>query len=87
MSKNLYIIITDSGDGSNSLSYTFDEALVDKMSEREDELDDCYQSGDGLQIDTLLVPDECTYESLGIPKWSIQEDPFGDLPEEEMGEE
>lgn len=76
MSKNLYIIITDSGDGSNSLSYTLDESLVNEMCDREEELDDSYQSGDGLQIQKILVPDDATYDSLGINEWYVQGNPF-----------
>lgn len=82
MSKPLYIIITDSGDGSQGLSYTFDSALVYEMDRRQDELDDYYQSGDGLQVSFLTVPTESTYESLGISQYSVQENPFETQDEE-----
>lgn len=71
MSKTLFIVITDSGDGSNGLGYTFDADLISLMEDNQDELGDSYQSGDGLQVRHLQVPDECTYESLGISKYSI----------------
>lgn len=71
MSKTLFIVITDSGDGSNGLGYTFDADLISLMEDNQDELGDSYQSGDGLQVRRLQVPDECTYESLGISKYSI----------------
>lgn len=71
MSKTLFIVITDSGDGSNGLQYTFDAELVDLLEENQDRLGDSYQSGDGLQVRSLNVPVECTYESLGISKWSV----------------
>ncbi|UOL48530.1 von Willebrand like protein [Pseudomonas phage Kremar] len=71
MSKTLFMIITDSGDGSNGLGYTFDADLISLMEDNQDELGDSYQSGDGLQVRSLQVPDECTYESLGISKYSI----------------
>lgn len=71
MSKTLFMIITDSGDGSNGLGYTFDADLISLMEDNQDELGDSYQSGDGLQVRRLQVPDECTYESLGISKWSV----------------
>ncbi len=81
--KTLFIVITDSGDGSQSLRYTFDESLILKMQDRQDELDDCYQSGDGLQVDRLLVPDNLSYEDLGIGRWSIQQDPFEEEDDED----
>lgn len=71
MSKTLFIVITDSGDGSNGLHYTFDADLISLMEDNQDELGDSYQSGDGLQVRHLQVPDECTYESLGIYEWSV----------------
>jgi hypothetical protein len=71
MSKTLFMIITDSGDGSNGIGYTFDADLISLMEDNQDELGDSYQSGDGLQVRRLQVPDECTYESLGISKYSV----------------
>lgn len=71
MTKTLFIVITDSGDGSNGLHYTFDAELISLLDENQDQLGDSYQSGDGLQVRTLNVPDECTYESLGIRQWSV----------------
>lgn len=69
--KTLFMVITDSGDGSNGLGYTFDSELIQLMDDHQDQLDDSYQSGDGLQVRRLQVPVECTYESLGISKWSV----------------
>lgn len=71
MSKTLFIVITDSGDGSNGLGYTFDADLISMMKDHQKQLGDSYQSGDGLQVRRLQVPEECTYESLGISKYSI----------------
>lgn len=73
MSKRLWIVISDSGDGSNSLEFTLDKETLDDLIQQEEDgtLDDSYQSGDGLQIQELLVPDDATYESLGISKWSV----------------
>lgn len=69
--KTLFMVITDSGDGSNGLHYTFDAELIQLMEDNQDELGDSYQSGDGLQVSKLQVPEECTYESLGIYKGAI----------------
>jgi hypothetical protein len=71
MSKTLSIVIINAGDGSNSLKYTFDNELITLLDENQEQLDDSYQSGDGLQVRYLTVPDECTYESLGISQWSV----------------
>lgn len=70
--KTLYILISDSGDGSQALRYSFDGELVAHM---EDDTDfdvvgENYMSGDGLQVNTITVPEECTMESLGI-RWGI----------------
>lgn len=85
--KTLFIVITDSGDGSNGLQYTFDAELISWLDENQDSLGDSYQSGDGLQVRTLNVPVECTYESLGISKWSILDKANFDIDEEEDEEE
>ncbi|UAV89713.1 VWA domain-containing protein [Pseudomonas phage COT4] len=69
--KTLFMVITDSGDGSNGLHYTFDSELIQLMDDNQDQLGDSYQSGDGLQVRRLQVPEQCTYESLGISKWSV----------------
>ncbi|WCO82021.1 von Willebrand factor type A domain protein [Pseudomonas phage vB_PpS_SYP] len=68
--KKLFIVITDAGDGSNGLQYTFDVELIDWLENNQDSLGDSYQSGDGLQVRSLNVPVECTYESLGI-RWPM----------------
>ena len=74
--KRLFILISDSGDGSQSLSYTFDGDLVTDMSNRQEELDDEWQSGDGLQYSVLIVPADFTYSDLGLSKHDILSNPF-----------
>ena len=66
--KKLYNIISDNGDGSQSIHWTFDYSVIEKLIELQDtdELGDHWQSGDGLQWSWLTVPDECTYENLNI---------------------
>ncbi len=68
MTKKLYIVIRDCGDGSETLDYTFDEDKINELYRQEEagELDESYWSGDGLQVHELNVPEECTYKSLGI---------------------
>ena len=74
--KTLYIIIGDAGDGSNFLRYTFSQSALNYLVEKDadGELDERYQSGDGLQVRSLTVPDECTYETLGIHTFQTLED-------------
>jgi hypothetical protein len=68
--KKLFVLIRDNGDGSYSPCYTMNEAWIEKMNEKSenDELD--YDTigvdGDGFHYDELMVPDECTLESLKI---------------------
>lgn len=68
--KKLYVIITACGDGSNRANYTFDSELIKKIETLADndllDYDSGLVDGDGFHYDVLLVPDECTYESLGI---------------------
>lgn len=69
--KKLYIIIKDCGDGSFYPKYTFDDALIEKLRKayRDGVMD--YENGigvdgDGFHYDTMTVPADATYESLGI---------------------
>lgn len=51
-------VITNNGDGSNSLDWVTDQAVLDKMEQLADDGDEAYASGDGLQVDTLVFPDD-----------------------------
>lgn len=67
--KKLYIIISNGGDGSYSVNATFDEALVNDMSEAYDNGEFDYErwsDGDGFHYTTWTVPDECTAKSMGF---------------------
>lgn len=70
MSKKLFVLISDNGDGSYSTHYTFNENWINEMSEKDNNnelgYDDLGCDGDGFHYDELVIPDECTYESLGI---------------------
>jgi len=66
--KPLYLLVSNGGDGSYSIQMTLDSKLIEKM-EAKDDLD--YESdpgcdGDGFHYDTIQVPADATYESLGI---------------------
>jgi hypothetical protein len=72
MAKKLFILISDGGDGSYYPKYTFNEEWISQM---EQQAEDDWHSmcdghvgcdGDGFHYDILMVPDECTLESLGV---------------------
>lgn len=71
--KTLYLLIADGGDGSQSISFTFDSELVELMQNDTDfsVIGECWMSGDGLQVTRIQVPEEMTMECLGISKWSV----------------
>lgn len=70
MTKKLFALVSDGGDGSSSIYFTMNEEFINAHQERylNDELehDDLGVDGDGFHYDILTVPDECTLESLGI---------------------
>jgi len=71
MSKTLYVLIKDGGDGSSYPCYTLDSDLIAKLQEAHDNDRMDYENGigvdgDGFHYDTIQVPDDATPESLGI---------------------
>lgn len=69
MSKKLFVLISNGGDGSYSPQYTFNEKWIERMEYNEGNLDCEYDigvDGDGFHYDVLTVPDDSTLESLGI---------------------
>lgn len=76
MSKKLFILVQDCGDGSFSPRYTMNETWIANQQEKYDngelEYDSIGCDGDGFHFDTLEVPDECTLNSLGI-SWDCAE--------------
>ena len=70
--KNLYIAISDSGDGSQALFFSFDAELIDRMYDADyDQIGENWMSGDGFQYETIKVPEYTTMEDLGISEWSV----------------
>lgn len=57
MMPHIHFVITNSGDGSNSIHWVRDDETLDRMEELADEGDEIYASGDGLQVRTLVFPD------------------------------
>lgn len=56
--KEIHMVITNCGDGSNSIQWVQDQEVLDRMEELEDEGDEKYCSGDGLQVTTLEFPED-----------------------------
>lgn len=77
MTKPLFILIQDSGDGSYCLRCTFNLEWICKKQEEYDQGDLDYDfpgvDGDGFNYKILNVPIECTLKSLGI-SYDIAED-------------
>ncbi|MNK14229.1 hypothetical protein D3C87_323280 [compost metagenome] len=68
----LYILVNSCGDGSYSLRYTLDGALIERLQN----FDGCgYEhagfDADGFNPKSINVPDDSTYVSLGISLYSI----------------
>lgn len=70
LTKKLYVMVQDAGDGSYYTHYTFNENFIKEMEERDRngqlEYDDLGCDGDGFHYKVLTVPAECTLVTLGI---------------------
>ncbi len=69
--KPLYILTKDCGDGSTYLQFTFDERVLDYL---EQNYSEGYWDGDGFHYETLMIPENCTKESLQISSLLTLED-------------
>jgi hypothetical protein len=73
MSKSLYVLVDDGGDGSYYPKFTFNYLLIAKLAKAYskhlmDSENGIGCDGDGFHYTTLSVPDDATYESLGIAR-------------------
>lgn len=70
MTKPLFVMVSDGGDGSYSTVFTLDAAWIARQEQRYDndtlEHGDIGVDGDGFHYSTIQVPDDATYKSLGI---------------------
>lgn len=70
MAKPLFVLVDDGGDGSYSVRYTMNRDWIDHQQNLYDDGELEYPAlgvdGDGFHYSVMLVPDECTLESLGI---------------------
>lgn len=67
----MFVLIKDEGDGSYSPRFTFNTSLINKLSFAAegnwmDSQNGVGVDGDGFHYTTITVPDDATYESLGI---------------------
>ena len=73
--KTLYLLVKDGVDGSYSVALTMDRAWIDRQQARyelgELEYDDAGVDADGFHYQTIQVPADATYESLGISPYHI----------------
>ena len=61
--KHIYFVLSDAGDGSNSVEWVTDRAVIDKMRDLASTGDSWYSSGDGLQKHSLQFPDDFDLDS------------------------
>ncbi|WYN05029.1 hypothetical protein ISREJYDI_CDS0063 [Pseudomonas phage UNO-G1W1] len=88
--KKLYIAISDSGDGSQALFYTFDGELIGRMSDADyDQIGENWMSGDGFQYESINVLESATMADLGIDeRWRVlKRENYSQLFEEDELEE
>ena len=64
MSKNLWMVIVNNGDGSNSVEWVKDPKVLDRMESLADAGDEFYASGDGLQKRRVLLPEGCDLDDF-----------------------
>jgi len=69
--KTLYLLVSNGGDGSYSISGTFNEDWIQFQEDRYENGDSDYEydpgvDGDGFHYTTLSLPDECTIQSIDL---------------------
>ncbi len=57
MMQTIHMVICNAGDGSNYIAWIADPAVIDHVQELADDGEECYASGDGLQIRALKFLD------------------------------
>lgn len=60
--STVYLVISNSGDGSSHIEMYCDPASITRLRELADQGDERYASGDGLQVTELYVP--CSLEGF-----------------------
>jgi len=58
MPQSINFVICNSGDGSSHIRWVKDSAVIDMMEDLANEGDETYASGDGLQVETIVFPDD-----------------------------
>lgn len=65
---NVYLILSNNGDGSSSIKW-FRNPTGEQLNSLEESDPERWSSGDGLQYEHLVFPDEFDFEAIGVPKW------------------
>lgn len=70
--ESVYLVITNNGDGSNSIEFYCDPSNITYLSGLARQGCEKYASGDGLQVTELLVPDLLAFAEMQGPSfhWS-----------------
>lgn len=79
MTQKIYMVICNSGDGSNHIQILKSQVAVDRVNVLAEEGDDRYASGDGLQCRELNFPDE-----FAVDAW-VLENFYGYADEDILG--
>lgn len=71
----LYLLVSDSGDGSYHVNFVNDESVIERMQQMYNDGKLDYENGwgidgDGFHYKTLTLP-ELTLESMGISRYSV----------------
>jgi hypothetical protein len=76
--KQVHIVISNCGDGSNSLNW-FKDTDINDLADLDEKTNDyeLWGSGDGVQITTINFPDDFDLSVLGV-SWSSIEEILGD---------
>jgi hypothetical protein len=76
--KNLYVLVSNGGDGSCYPHYTMNEAFIKSLEEKEEngqlDCEDLGCDGDGFHYDTLRVPAFLTLEDMGDSDCASQDE-------------
>lgn len=72
MAQKVFGLISDSGDGSSSLRWFKDQALVDRLLE-DDGFCEVFYANEGCPAETLVFPDDFDLDSVGFVFDSAQD--------------
>jgi hypothetical protein len=68
----VFIVLSDSGDGSHAINW-FKNTTLDQLYELVEKDPETWGSGDGLQYEELEFPDDFDFKAMGVRYWSDEE--------------